>query len=225
MVDITRERIRLSPAELLALKGAVGFQLPQFGPRVSAGDIRLSLMHQPWFVRHRIVEIESPGTFPAYQVHCAFDTAGQCGILTGNLVVLNAVVTADPPPRLAAADDAVVYANLIDHWTTESRLGELLIHSLDEIPWFEELDPVEEMLIEDLGEQVGHLMGPLKVRAEGTGFVVEKWLLIACQLIYRELHVSADGHVERRDKVVDTELPCPKGEMWGMVDGRLVPTG
>lgn len=226
MVEIRREALQLSTLEAQSLQRAIAQQLPEFGPRVTAGGLETELIIQPWFARHRVIEVMAKAHFPAQAVHVAFNEAGQCGVLTGNQVVFNAMVTADPPPRISSAEEATVYANLADHWTTESGLGELLLASFDDIPWHDGLHEVDEVLIEDLAEQVGELIGPPRLIAQGPrGYALEKWILAAAQLLHRVLHVGIGGSFERKDQLIDGELPVPRGSVWGMVDGRLVPTG
>ncbi len=224
MAQLGRQSIKLGPQAINSLRGAVGFQYPQFAPRVSGG-IQTELIEQPWFARHKVVEVNSVAHFPAKSITVAFDEQALCGVLTANLAVFNAIVAADPPPRIADLDDALVYGNIADHWTSESGLGELVVASLDEVPWAEDLDPIEQMLIDDLAEQVGQLIEPLRIVRRENSFVIEKWVVAAAQLIRREVEIAPSGRVDRRDQLIDSELPCPKGEIWGMVGGRLVPIG
>jgi hypothetical protein len=215
----------LRPLEVAALKRAVDMQRPEFGPRLTSGGIVTEAIKQPWFARHRVIEVMSQTVFPAMTIHVVFGPDGGCGVLTGNPAVFEAMVAADPPPRLADAQSATIYANVADYWTTESPLGELGISSLDEIPWLAEIDDIELMMVEALQDAVGAEVSAPSIRSTDDGFVQVRWVVSAAQLLRREVHVSRGGQVRRTDELVEGDLPVHPGRMWGMVDGRLVPTG
>ncbi len=226
MSDLERRPVALAGEERRALERALAAGLPGFAPRVSEGRVfEVEEIAQPWFRHHRILEVRSPVPPPERQIHVAFDAEGACSVLTASLESFNAMSRRDSPPRLEEPDGALRYANLADWWTTESTLGELLISTFDEIPWHRSLPPKEAERVERLRGQVADLIQPLRIERRGEDWFVEKWLVSAARLIRRELSVSQGGQVNRHDRIVAEDLPCPRGRLWGFVDGRLVPVG
>ena len=223
---IERRTIRLLPREVEALRGAVALDRPAFEPRLAAGGLRTDQLLNPWFSTFRIIEVASEHVPPARMIHVALGPeTGR--VLSGNLSALNAIARHDPPPRIDTPEAARNYANITDFWTTESELGELLIGSLDEVPWYEDMDPVEEILIQDLAEQLAGQLGQpwIAPRGDAGGFVLVKWVVSNRSLIRRELHITPAGGVTRIEEVIDSELPVAPGRVWGMRGGRLVPIG
>lgn len=225
MIPIGRQPLQLGPHDLAALQQGVSAQLPWFTARATAG-VSAELITQPFFSYHRIVEVMSQVPHPALSVHVAFLPTGQVCVLTANLAGFCGVAAADPPPCWPGAEAAQIYANLADYWTTENTTyGELLLNNFDEIPWHSELDEVDRMVVETLQETVAaHVAPPAAEQRDGV-WLMHKWVLTACTLIRRRLEVQPNGQVARHDEVMDNELPVPPGRYWGMVNGRLVPTG
>lgn len=226
MAEITRQPIRLEMNETQALHRAVGQQYPDFAPLLASGGIVTEQLVQPFFTRYRVVEVQAHNAFPTRQIHACFSPDGQAGVLTGNLAVFNAMVKADPPPRLAYEQEAAQYLHTMDWWTTENeRLGELQIASMSEVPLNEDLDVVDQALMEDLVETLADAVGPPRVTEEGPAFEMVKWLVTNQKLIRRRLRVEPTGQLLREDEVFDDMLPCPVGRVWGLVNGRYVPVG
>ena len=217
------------------LRRAVTTQLPAWLPDLSGVDFLL--LEQPFFRAHRICEAQRRGGFPARRFHFVLP-AGAGGapspsagsaipgalVLTGHLGNLQAVCAAEPP-LLPDVDTARAFANIGDFWTTESALGELLLNSFAEIPWEKNLPPSEQAIVDSLRDSVAAHLQPPQVEPTPDGVRVSKWILSNRALIRRELVVSARGQLSRRDEVLDEALPVPPGNLWGMLNGRLVPTG
>ncbi len=200
-------------------------QLPWFAER-AAGSVTAELITQPFFSYHRVVEILSHVPHPAQSVHVAFLPSGQVCVLTANLAGLCGMAMVDPPRILSDEQTALAYANMADYWTTDNTAhGELLLGSLDDVPWHDDLDEVDQMVVESLRETVAADIALPRAERQGNVWVVVKWVLTAARLYRRTLMVYQDGQVARHDELLDQELPVPPGQHWGMVDGRLVPVG
>ena len=225
MISIGRQPLQLGPHDLAALQQGVAAQLPWFAARTAA-SVNAELITQPFFSFHRIVEICSQVPHPAQSVHVAFLPTGQVCVLTANLAGFCGMAAADPPTPLTDQQTAQIYANLADYWTTENTAyGELLLNSLDEIPWQADLDEVDRVVVETLQEEVAQHVAPPRAELQDGIWQMHKWVLTASKLLHRQLRVTPAGQVSRHDELVDQELPVPPGQYWGMVDGRLVPVG
>ena len=226
MITIGRQPLELGPHDLAALQQGVSAQLPWFASRAAAG-VTAELITQPFFAYHRVVEIMSLVPHPARSVHVAFLPTGQVCVLTANLAGFCGMAAVDAPRApLADARTVLIYANLADHWTCENSVpGELLLNSLDEVPWHPELDEVDQLVVETLQETVADHVAPPRAELHGGIWRVHKWVLTNATLIHRRLDVQPNGQVARHDELMDRELPVPSGQHWGMVQGRLVPVG
>ena len=224
MISIERRAVTLSPAEERALRQHLLENAPGFADALQEGAAT-ALVTQPFFRRHRIIEVEATGAFPVRSMFLALTAGGEPRILTGSLVTLNRLVGEDPPPRIDAGGTARIYANVCDEWTRDSEHGELVIDSLDELPVFDTLEPAERALVEDLHVRLGDVVAPIDVQPGDAGWEVTKWLVASRALIHRRLRVAPTGHLLREDTVCERGLPVAMGLVWGFVDGRLVPVG
>ncbi|HIA04750.1 MAG TPA: hypothetical protein EYN66_23130 [Myxococcales bacterium] len=101
----------------------------------------------------------------------------------------------------------------------------MLIQEFDEIPFLDDLDPIEQVLIDDLKDAVESMIRPLHMEEYDDGFIMVKWLLSEQRLICRALEITFGGEVARTDEIFDSTLPVSAGHYWGMRNGRLVPIG
>lgn len=224
MISIERRTLTLTPDEDRAVGQVLSERAPAFFALLNDG-LATTLVTQPFFRRHRIVELEATGAFPARSMVLALPETGAPRILSAALPALNKLAGDDPPPRIDGGGTARIYANLCDEWTTESEHGELVIDSLEEIPWFDDLDPAEQGLVARLRDTFGAAIGPLEVEATASGWDVTKWLVASRMLVRRRLSVASTGHLLRQDVVYERALPVAHGLVWGVVQGRLVPVG
>lgn len=221
---IERRRINLGGEAGQLLKIAIRAQSPSFVHRLKTGVVGEALT-QPWFRRTHVLEVISENVEPTSSLHTAL-LDGRGYVLTGHIEHINWLVENDPPPRLTDEVQTMAYGNITDHWSTMSQLGELLIEQWDDIPFYPDCGPIERELMEATRKQLEAHIGPPKVRAGRSGWILEKWLVTGGALIRRELAINANGEIRRRDDVLDNELPVPKGKKWGMDSrGRLVPLG
>ena len=219
------ELLSLTAPELDAIARAAELRTPWFRDRL-AGPLTCELQAQPWFLRHRIVEVQSSTPFPARRIHVALGPAGPT-VLTGDDRSLADVVLSDPPPPFTSLESIRDYALNCDFWTTAHTLGELTLRAWEDIPFFPNLSPEELALIGALKATVGHDMKPPSVfrNDTGDGFLVERWVLAEQKFIRRDLNVGKDGTFSRTDVVIDAQLPVPPGRVWRVVDGRFIPVG
>ncbi|MBK7584096.1 MAG: hypothetical protein IPI67_28345 [Myxococcales bacterium] len=75
----------------------------------------------------------------------------------------------------------------------------------------------------DLEREFSGVIQPLKFSRNDQGFRLDMWILSNCQLLERQLEVTPDGMVDRRDTVRAADIPFYEGLMWGEHDGVLVP--
>lgn len=225
MIPIERRSIQLTPAEVRTVRQLFEAHAPELARAADTG-MQAAEVHQPFFRRHRIIEIGLVQTFPAREAHVALSDPRSGRLLTGRLDELNDMVALDPPPRIADEGIARIYGNVADYWTTGAGYyGELLIQSFDDIPFSDGLLEVEQHMVDALREMLGEHIEGLRVDPTDGGFTLTSWLVTRCQLIRRELGVQITGHLSRTDQVYDSELPVPEGRFWAMVGGRLVPVG
>jgi hypothetical protein len=220
----TSTPVRLGADHLGHLRATIEQQAPRFAPRLT-GPLLAFEICQPFFARHRVLQVQSPSPFPATAIHCVWDGAAMA-VLTGRLDHLVAVAEADPPSGLTDAGTARVYGNLVDAWTSGNWLGDLQVGSFAEIPWKSPLTDEERDRVEDLRARFEtDIQPPVLVRGPASGYVLSRWIVADRHLIARRLHLPADGQVRREDDVRAEDLPVHPGRVWGMVDGRLIPIG
>lgn len=221
MTALTRQPLHLSPHQRQSLAQALPWPASRTAPDT---PLETEVLLQPWFQNHRIVEVRSPLPHPPLQAHLALAPDDAWLLLTGHLETLNHLARRDPP-SLQTDQEALRYANLVDWWTTESRLGELLLDSFQEIPWLRPLSPEQRAYVRHLEDRFAAQIHPLRIERQEGAWGVTKWLLSAARLLRRTLTVTPQGQLSRQDEVLAEDLPCPRGEFWGFVDGRLVPIG
>jgi hypothetical protein len=222
MISVEYVSVSLAAQEWEAVETVAQRDEPEFAEGLAHG-VEVDLITQPFFPRHRVIEVKT--LVPAQRVHMVLTEDGHAMMLSGRLPVFNSVVAKDPPPLIGEQGTARIYGNLCDFWTRESRLGELPIDHFGDIPFLEDLDPIEQQLMDDLEEAVGSLIGPLHMEEYEDGFLMVKWLVSEQRLICRVLEITYGGEVARTEEVFDNMLPVHAGNYWGMRDGRLVPIG
>ena len=223
MLQLARTKIQLMPAELAELRAAVEKGAPEFAHRL-ANPTEVDRIEQPWFVRHRVLDVQSAVPFPARRIHVVA-AEGEMRVLTAHLEHLQETAAADPPADLDGAENAAAYAGYGNAWTRVHALGELKVGSFDEIPWYGDLDDAQRKVIDDLRATWGPEIRPETRRLSFDGWVFHSWWIAMGKLIERELVVPRDGQLRRIDQVRAAELPVPPGNHWQFVNGRLVPVG
>jgi hypothetical protein len=220
-MDIGRTTITLSNAELAHLRAAVARDAPEFEHRLSH-PLEVDRYDQPFFRRHRILEISSAMPFPARGITVAAWDGGM-HVLTANLEHLQTVASHDTPLDLGDEARAAGYAKHCQGWTSDYALGELQIGTFSDIPWLASLDDAQEKEIADLAARLGDAIRPEERRRVGDGWSFRAWWLARRRLIERELVVPRDGKLRRDDTIHAQDLPVPAGNHWGFVGGRYVP--
>jgi hypothetical protein len=224
MLRLSRAKIQLSPAELGPLRAAVERDAPEFAHRL-ANPIEVDRLEQPWFRRHRVLDVQSAVPFPARRLHVAVGPDGAVRVLTARLANLQAVAADDPPLDLDDEENAEAYAAYGNAWTSAHALGELKLGSFGEIPWHASLDEGQRRVIEEVRARWGASIQPETRRRGPDGWAFHSWWLAMGKLIERELVVPRDGRLRRTDQVHAAELPVPPGNHWQFVNGRLLPVG
>ncbi len=216
--------VYLPDEDLAALRACVRDNYPSFLGRFDARP-EIRELGQPYFGRHRVLELASAMPLPARRLHLALSEWGEVLPLSGRAARFQALCRADPPPPINAAGVALDYALFADFVTTEGELGELTLHRFSDIPFHAELDRTDRIIRESVRDTVGEQIGsPVATESEG-GWTVIKWVVSEGALIRRELTVGRDGAFRRANDVLEPELPVPLGRIWGVVDGRVVPVG
>jgi hypothetical protein len=223
MLQLARTKVQLTPAEHAQLRAAVERDAQEFAHRV-ANPLEVDQIEQPWFRRHRVLDVQSAVPFPARRIHVVA-SGTDMHVLTAHLEHLQRTAASDPPLDLADEDSAAAYAASGNAWTRVHALGELQVASFDEIPWYANLDGAQRKTIDELAARWGHAIGPEERRRGPDGWVFHSWWVAMRKLIERELVVPQGGQLRRVDQVRAEELPVPPGSHWGMVNGRLVPIG
>ncbi len=222
-MQLGRTTITLTPAELALLRTAVERDAAEFAPRL-ASPLGFDRLDQPWFRKHRILDVSSAVPFPARRVHvAAFD--GGMRVLTAHLEHLHQVAAHDPPLDLDDQTKAVAYATYGNAWTRTYALGELKIGTFSDIPWFASLDETQQTQIDQLARQFGDAVKPEQQQRGEDGWVIRAWWIAHRRLIERELVVPRDGQLRRTDVIHAEDLPLPPGNQWRFVNGRLIPVG
>ena len=221
--------LSLSVHELATLRRVAAPVVPSFDSRFDR-EVEVRLLNQPWFERHRLLEVASPSPLPARRAHFAVgDHATLClsGATPGKHghVQLDRLLDADPPAPIDTAQRALDYAVFVDFVTCRSELGELILSRFEDIPLFPQLDDIESALMSGLQEDLDGAIRPPDVQPAEGGWVVEKWVLTAGALLRRECYVGTDGRFRTEETVIDESMPVPHGRVWGFSNGRLVPVG
>jgi hypothetical protein len=223
-VTIGARKLSLDPGERALLAAAVERDWGRFAPRL-AGRIDVSERLQPWWPRHRVLEVSSPAPMPATMIHVAVTPSGGWRVLRGHPEVISELARVDRPAQLADAEQARAYASICTSWTTDAQWGELTVAAFDEIPFREELSAAERELVKELRmRHAADLHAPALVARE-DGWIIESWVVSQARLIHRRVTVGQDGQLGRADTIVASSLPVPPGKAWGLVNGRYVPVG
>jgi hypothetical protein len=202
-------RVSLSPEERARLTLAIERDWPPFAAR-AGGPLLVTERGQRWFRLHRVLEVGSPTPAPAMSIHVALTPHGQVLVLRGHLEHFVQMANEEPPAGLDAEENALAYATDCDAWTTEAELGELVIASLDEVPWRGEMTAKEQQQARELRLRLAGALHPPQVARGDRGFTVKTWLISERRLIYRELHIPPSGQVLRDERVWAENLGVPR---------------
>jgi hypothetical protein len=222
-MQLTRTVITLSPQEQDQLEAAVRADAASFLDRL-AGNLKIERIEQPWFRRHRIVEVASPMPMPARRLFVAFYDGG-VSVLNARIDHLQRVAAHDPPLNLDDEANAAAYATYGNAWTRVYANGELKIGTFSDIPWHANLGADEQARVDELGKRVGDAIAPEQHRRTDGGWVIRTWWVAHRMLIEREITVPLDGQLTRNDTIHAEDLPLPAGQVWRMVNGRYLPVG
>jgi hypothetical protein len=222
-MQLGRTVITLSPQEQDQLEAAVREDAASFADRLG-GNLKIEQIDQPWFRRHRILEIGSPMPMPARKIFVAVWDGG-VHVLSEHLEHFQKVAAHDPPLNLDDEANATGYATFGNAWTRAYALGELKIGTFSDIPWYPKLEAAEQARIDELGARLGGSIAPEQHHRSDAGWVFKSWWVAHRQLIERELVVPRDGKLQRNDTIHAADLPLPPGNQWRFVSGRLIPVG
>lgn len=222
-MQLGRTTITLSSEEQAQLETAVRAEAASFIDRL-AGNLKIERIDQPWFRRHRVLEVGSPMPFPARRVYVAAYDGGM-HVLSAHLENLRRVAAHDPPSELDDEATAAAYATHGNAWTREYANGELKIGTYSDIPWHPGLKPEEQARVDELGARLGGSIAPEQHRRTDEGWVIRTWWVAHRRLIEREIVVPRDGQLRRHDTIHAEDLPLPPGNVWRMVNGRYLPVG
>lgn len=222
-MNIGRTTIALKPAELGQLHAAVARDASEFEHRLSH-PFEVDRYDQPFFRRHRILEISSAMPFPACSITVAAWDFGM-SVLTAHLEHLLAVAAHDPPLDLDDETRAAGYAQHCQGWTCDYALGELKLAAFADIPWLAALDDAQQGVVDELAARLGPAIAVEQRHRVAEGWRFRSWWLAHRRLIERELVVAQGGKLRRHDTIHAQDLPVPAGSHWGFVAGRYVPLG
>lgn len=221
--SLPRTRVQLTPAELARLRAAAERDAHAFVDRL-AGPIEVEQVDQPWFRRHRVLEIQSGAPFPARALNVIAND-GELLILNARIDHLQQAAAADPPAGMDRLDNAAAYAAYGNGWTSTSAMGEVRLDAFDDIPWQASLDDAQRARIDELRQRWSAAIRPETSEPSADGWRFRHWCIATRQLIERELVVAPDGQLRRTEHVHEQYLPVPPGRYWRFVKGRLVPVG
>ena len=112
-----REPTRLTPEDTQRVLSLLRQYAPNLVPAAEMGLMPFDLQ-QPWFRRHRLLQVDVPMTRPPKHLHVALPDAGAGFLLTASTDAFNALAAADPPPSFAGPKQAMRYLTAADGWTT-----------------------------------------------------------------------------------------------------------
>src|SRR6266545_1559363 len=158
MLQLARTKVQLTPAEQAQLRAAVERDASEFAHRL-AHPLEVDRLEQPWFRRHRILDVQSAIPFPARRLHVVAGGTDM-RVLTAHLEHLQRTAASDPPLDLDDEENAAAYAAYGNAWTRVHVLGELAISSFAEIPWHDDLDDAQRRTIEELAARWGEAIRP-----------------------------------------------------------------
>ncbi len=215
---------RLAEAQLAALRVLAEAERPTFAPRLqNAAQLLVEEVKNPWFKTHRILFVQSPSPMPALGIMVAMAPDGTLKMVAGKPDVASELARAE---GVTLADEAAArpYANVVTSWTRRADFPEMPVASFDEIPFRPTLSEAEKADVERLRGELAGKIAPLAFGAQGEGWRLDVWLVSVSRLIHRVTDVARDGSLTVTEDVV-ADLPVFPGRAWGMVNGRLVPTG
>jgi hypothetical protein len=223
MLELARTRISLTPTELSRLRAAAERDAHAFVDRLQ-GPIEVEQVEQPWFRRHRILEVASAAPFPARSLDVA-TADGEFLVLNARIDHLQHIAAADPPAGMDRLENAAPYAVYGNGWTSTSAMGEVRIDSFDQIPWQASLDDAQRARIEALRQRWSAEIRPETSEHSAAGWRFRHWCIATRQLVERELLVEPSGQLRRTERFHEQYLPVPPGRYWRLVQGRLIPVG
>lgn len=215
--------VHLTAEELLELRVAVERDAPEFADRLD-GSVEIEQVKLPWFPRHRILDVQSPVPFPARRVYVAVGTS-RIRVLSRHIEHLHEVAAEDPPTGLDDEATAKLYAVECSGVAAAYGVGEFVIESFDEVPFYGQLKDDEQRVVDDLRARFADRIRPETRHHTARGWEFQSWLVAMSSLIERTLIVPLDGKLLRHDTMHAMYLPIPYGNHWGIRNGRLVPIG
>jgi hypothetical protein len=227
-VLLARTNISLTRSEQQCLHDTLEHEVPDLLHRLQQ-PYAVDRLEQPWFRRHNILDVQflsepAPARlYLAVAIGAVSDDDVAMSVLTGELQHLIDLATLDPPQCLDNEALAAAYAAYGNEWTRGRRFGEMMIASFDDLPWSFPLSHADEQRVDALRARFGRQLYAQRRSHTTAGWCFQAWWLSARSLIERELVVPITGALTRKDVVHVTELPVPLGEVWDVVDGRLVP--
>lgn len=214
--------LELSAPHGRAVAAAVGKDLGRLEHRLEGIEVREIV--QPFFARHRILELASAAPMPPLRGYLALSAGGDATVLTGHLGHLNDIAAGDRP-AIPDAEHARTYSILGDRWTIDVEPEEMPIDSFDELHWRTRLREADRAQIDALRARFGSEIAPLAFGPDAEGWRLAIWVQSDQRLVRRELRLASTGRLERTDDVKAASIPVYRGFLWGEARGRFVPIG
>lgn len=209
----------LASASIAELGQVFRRDLPSFGDR--ALDATITDAGAKFFSRIRILRLESAIPFPAQAAYAAWLGTGPV-VLTGNPEALHAVNAEERSAVAADPDLAIALAGIVGTWIGASRLLEIRLRDVDDIPFRRANDEDREREAELRRVFASRIEPPGAVRI-GDGVRVTMWIVSESRLRLRQVEVGVRGLLATEEVLAD--VPAFPGAMWAMRNGRFVPIG
>jgi len=207
-LTIGSKLIQIDPDVMERVKAACAAEWPAFLPRFG-GWLQCYERVQPWWRRHRLVEVHSPMPMPAVGLPVVFVPGGAIRVLRGHLEHVVEMARTDPPKNLDLPSHARAYATFCGELTTDAQWGELPVDSFDQIPFRTSLSPAERDQIHALRVKHAADIHAPKLEKTAAGFVLEAWMVSRSRLIHRKIVVPRSGQLTREERVLADPIPVP----------------
>lgn len=185
----------------------------RFGRALAAIDPQLAIDKREivehakdYYPHHRIVRIACRDR----RLWIALSDDGD--VIPCTLAELAKIAASAPPPDLDQSANAVEYAAVVDHVTSEHEYGEVIVDAFTQIPWRAELTAEDRAYIEVL--RAASRVEPQHAEQLADHVVVRRWVVAHQKLIFRVLTVWPTGEVRREDAVIGEAIPTHPGKQW-----------
>ena len=205
-ITIASKLIEVDPDVMERVKAACAAEWPAFLPRFG-GPLQCYERVQPWWRRHRLVDVHSPVPAPAVSLPVVFVPGGAIRVLRGHPEHVVEMARTDPPRNLDLPSHARAYATFCGEMTSDAEGGEQSVDSFDQIPFRTSLAPAERELIKALRVKHAADIHAPKLEKTAAGFVLEMWMVSRSRLIHRKVVVPRSGQLTREEHVLADPIP------------------